>query len=119
GVQTPLAKVTDAKLIAPLKDGSKILLYEHFSIVIHKTRKLAIFTASNVDGSSKAKKPESGHSYTRKELTGLNANEFEKWVIDSRMDEALQIPDKFYNNDKGAFDKGHIVRRDDACWGTT
>jgi endonuclease G len=25
----------------------------------------------------------------------------------------------FYSKDRGAFDKGHLVRRDDVCWGTT
>jgi endonuclease G len=29
----------------------------------------------------------------------------------------FQIPDGFYNRDQGAFDKGHIVRREDVCFG--
>jgi len=29
------------------------------------------------------------------------------------------LPDVFYNKDSGAFDKGHIVRREDVCWGTS
>jgi endonuclease G len=119
GIDTPLPTLTDEKLIAPLKDGSKVIPYEHFSVVLHKERKLAIFTASNVDGSAKAKRPEAGHTYTRKELTGLNDHEMEKWVLDPRVDEKFQIPDRFYTKDNGAFDKGHIVRREDVCWGTT
>ncbi|HUR46416.1 MAG TPA: DNA/RNA non-specific endonuclease [Candidatus Saccharimonadales bacterium] len=58
-------------------------------------------------------------AYTRKELTGLNNGELEKWVLDSRVDEKFQIADAFYRKDKGAFDKGHIVRREDAAWGKT
>ena len=27
------------------------------------------------------------------------------------------MPDKFYTRDRGNFDKGHIVRRDDVAWG--
>jgi endonuclease G len=27
------------------------------------------------------------------------------------------LPDLFFTRDNGAFDKGHIVRRDDVCWG--
>lgn len=119
GIETPLPKVIDQKLVAPMKDGDKVIPYEHFCVVLHKNRKLAIFTASNVDGSAKAKKPEAGHKYTRKELTGLNDGEMEKWVIDTRVDEKYQIPDKFYTKDNGAFDKGHIVRREDVCWGTS
>ncbi|MGX1325498.1 DNA/RNA endonuclease G (NUC1) [Bradyrhizobium sp. USDA 377] len=30
-----------------------------------------------------------------------------------------RIPDVFYNKDRKAFDKGHIVRRDDVAWGKT
>jgi endonuclease G len=30
-----------------------------------------------------------------------------------------QLPDKFFEKDNSAFDKGHIVRRDDVAWGAT
>jgi len=117
GISTPLPTVTNEALIAPLKSGDTILNYEHFSIVMHKTRRLAIFTASNVDGRAKSKRPEPGHDYTRKGLTGLGVNDMEKWVNDPRLDDAYQLPDKFYTKDNGAFDKGHIVRREDVCFG--
>jgi endonuclease G len=117
GIETPLPKVTKKTLIAPLKDGRTVIPYEHFSIVLHKERKLAIFTASNVDGSAKAKRPEAGKSYTRKALTGLDKGQAEKWVLDSRLDAEFQIPDAFYTKDNGAFDKGHVVRREDVCFG--
>ncbi len=117
GTETPLPKVTDETLVVPMKDGRKVIPYEHFSVVLHKDRKLAIFTASNVDGSAKAKHPEAGKSYTRDALTGLSKNQQEKWVLDPRVDADQQIPDAFYTKDNGAFDKGHIVRRDDVCFG--
>ncbi|HEY3312283.1 MAG TPA: DNA/RNA non-specific endonuclease [Anaerolineales bacterium] len=117
GISTPLPRVKTQALIAPMLDGRKVIPYEHFSLVLHKTRKLAIFTASNVDGSSKAKFPEPGKDYTRSGLTGLGNFEMEKWVIDPRVDVQFQIPDAFYNKDNGAFDKGHIVRREDVCFG--
>lgn len=116
-VPTPLPNVPDESLIAPMKNGRKVIPYEHFSLVLHKERKLAIFTASNVDGSGKAKRPQAGKDYTRDGLTGLNKNQQEKWVLDPRVDAKFQIPDDFYNRDKGAFDKGHIVRREDVCFG--
>lgn len=118
GLPTPLPRVKDQAEIAPTLDGRKIIPYEHFSIVLHKTRKLAIFTASNVDGSAKAKTPEPGKDYTRSGLTGLGGFDMEKWVIDPRVDPGYQIPDAFYNKDNGAFDKGHIVRREDVCFGS-
>src|SRR6185436_17440413 len=39
--------------------------------------------------------------------------------IDPRMDDKFQIPDVFFTKDRQAFDKGHIVRRDDVAWGNT
>src|SRR5436305_8950900 len=116
GIETPLPGF-DEGLAVPMKDGRKVIPYEHFSVVLHKDRKLAIFTASNVDGSAKAKRPEAGKDYTRKGLTGLNDNQQEKWVLDPRVDAEFQIPDEFYDKDNGAFDKGHIVRREDVCFG--
>jgi endonuclease G len=117
GVETPLPRVTDGSLVAPMLTGEKIIPYEHFSVVLHKTRKLAIFTAANVDSSVKAKKPDPAKDYSRKALTGLGDHDFEKWVLDPRVDAAFQIPDNFYTKDNGAFDKGHICRRDDVCFG--
>jgi len=119
GVETPLPKVLDESLIAPTLDGRKVIPYEHFSVVLHKDRRLAIFTASNVDGSAKAKRPEPGKDYSRNGLTGLTDKQQEKWVLDSRVAAQFQIPDAFYNQDNGAFDKGHIVRREDVCFGTS
>jgi endonuclease G, mitochondrial len=117
GVTTPLPIVKNPKLISPMLDGRTVIPYEHFSVVLHKTRKLAIYTASNVDGSTTARRPEPGKKYTRDALCGLGENDSEKWVLDARVDAKFQIPDSFYSNDKGSFDKGHIVRREDVCFG--
>lgn len=91
--------------------------YELFSVVMHKTRRLAIFTASNVDWSKKARRPEAGRAYTRDALGGFSKSDDEEWLIEPRLDEASQVTDNFYRRDKGSCDKGHLVRRDDVCWG--
>ncbi len=39
--------------------------------------------------------------------------------MDWRIPKDHQLPDVFFNEDRGAFDKGHLVRRDDVCWGST
>jgi endonuclease G len=117
GRATPLPTVVNETVIAPMKNGSKIIPYEHFSVVLHRERKLAILTAANVDGSAKARRPEAGKDYTRDGLSGLSKNQQEKWVLDSRVEPKFQVPDGFYNRDQGAFDKGHIVRREDVCFG--
>lgn len=117
GLSTPLPEVADPDVVAPMKDGGTTIPYEHFSVVMHRERRLAIFTAANVDGRPAARRPEPGRDYSRDGLTGLGENDQEKWVLDPRLDAAFQIPDRFYSRDNGAFDKGHVVRRDDVCFG--
>jgi|JI6StandDraft_1071083.scaffolds.fasta_scaffold01290_2 endonuclease G len=118
GVNVPLPTVVDAKVAAKLKGSTKTVIpYEHFSVVMHATRRLAIYTAANVDWSKKARKPEEGKVYNRDALGGFTKNDDEEWVIEPRLDESAQVTDNFYRRDGGAFDKGHLVRRDDVCWG--
>ena len=45
----PLPRVLDRKIVSKHDGGAYILPYEHFSVVMHKTRRLALYTASNVD----------------------------------------------------------------------
>ena len=121
GEAVPMPKITQSgeKVLAPLLDGSgSELKYHHFSVWMHKTRRLALFTAANVDWRSR-KKEVDGKSTARKALAGFPEGEriAEQWVEDARIDSAHQLPDIFYTDDRGAFDKGHIVRRDDMCWG--
>jgi len=119
GIETPFPNFTNPAVVSPLKAGGTELKYEHFSVFMHRDRRLAILAASNVDSSQKSKKPEPGHDYSRKGLTGLVDFEFEKWVNDSRMEDKFQLPDVFYSKDNGAFDKGHVARREDVAFGTT
>ena len=119
GLRVPLPAVTDKKIVSKMANGEFVIPYEHFSIVMNKERRLASFTASNVDAGARSRKPDPAADYTRKGLTGLAKNDQEKWFTDPRIPEQHQLPDVFYNKDRQAFDKGHIVRRDDVCWGGT
>lgn len=117
----PMPELTAAgrQVAAPLLDGSGIeLKYGHFSVWMHKGRRLALFTASNVDWRQRPKLVE-GKSTSRKALAGFpeEPDYAEQWVSDPRIDADHQLPDIFYTEDRGAFDKGHLVRRDDVCWG--
>ena len=103
----------------PTKDGGRVLDYQNFSIVTHAKRRMALFTASNVTADPELKQPERRRVYTRKGLTGLGDRDVERWFPDPRMSEDYQLPDVFYTRDDGAFDKGHVVRRDDVAWGAT
>lgn len=103
----------DAALLAKLKAGGTRLDYQNFSIKTHVSRRLALITASNVTQEALLRQPEPGRDYSR---AGLFA---ERWFRDLRLDDQYQIPEVFYDDDHGAFDKGHIVRRDDVAWGLT
>lgn len=117
GTDVPMPEPVDVELCAPLDDGSHVLHYHHFSLVMHRHRRLAMFTAANVDGYAAKKKPEAGKSYTRKALGGLGKNDTELWFTDPRLASGHQLPDRFFSKDKGAFDRGHVVRREDVAWG--
>jgi len=92
--------------LADRLDGNgKILDYLHFSAAIHEGRKCPLITAVNIKGSD-LKHPGNRPS----------------WRRDIRMHEIFQPGDNFYRKDSGddpvAFDRGHLVRRFDPCWGT-
>jgi endonuclease G len=117
----PRPTPTGEALLAPLLDGSgSELKYRHFSIWMHKDRRLPMFTASNVDWTAR-KSTVDGKKTDRKTLAGFPPGKTfaEQWVSDPRIDARHQIADIFYTEDRGAFDKGHIVRRDDVCWGSS
>jgi endonuclease G len=98
-VSLPTLRLDLQSDIAPLKDGQKVLNYTHFSVVMSKARRLAYYTAVNVDGS---------------QLTSLKRDK-DVWYFDPRLDHRYQSgPDLYQNND---LDRGHLVRRLDPVWG--
>ncbi|WP_291837189.1 DNA/RNA non-specific endonuclease [Brevundimonas sp.] len=117
GVSVPLPTLRDASVAARMHDGGVVVPYQNFSLAMHKARRLPLFTASNVDGSAAAKEPEPGRSYNRDALGGLAENDFERWFLDPRLPADAQLPDRFFDKDRKAFDKGHLVRREEVCWG--
>lgn len=81
-----------------LKDGSNVLHYTHFSIVMSKSRRLAYYTVVNIDGNQLMK-------------IGRNDN----WYLDSRIEKEYQCGPELYKNN--SLDRGHLVRRRDPVWG--
>ena len=116
GQEVPLPTITNLDVVAKLENGEHVIPYHHFSIVMHRLRRLALFTASNVDAREEAKKPEAGN-YTRDGLGGLGENDIERWFSDPRLRGSDQLPDRFFEKDNKAFDKGHLVRREDVAFG--
>ncbi|WP_342512142.1 DNA/RNA non-specific endonuclease [Sporosarcina sp. FSL K6-1522] len=84
--------------IAQLKDGSNVLHYTHFSIVMSKSRRLAYYTVVNIDGN---------------QLMKIGRND--KWYLDSRIETEYQCGPELYANN--SLDRGHLVRRRDPVWG--
>jgi len=78
-----------------------VLPYHHYSVVMNKKRKLAFYTAVNIDGRKIAK-------VTRDE---------DRWFFDPRIGRHEQAGAEIYN--RNPLDKGHLVRRLDAAWGDT
>lgn len=82
----------------PGEDGG-VLRYAHFSVVMNRVRKLAFYTACNIDGAKLKRLSRSG----------------DRWYFDPRIDQDLQSgPELYANND---IDRGHLVRRLDPVWG--
>ncbi len=83
-----------------------VLPYEHFSIVMNRQRRMAFFTAVNIDGN------------TYRSVTRSDFND--DWNLDPRIDANAQMENEYYKNEGGVenpLDRGHLVRRLDPCWG--
>ena len=119
GPTVGLPAVADTSILSKLDNGEHVIPYQHFSLAVHKERRIALYTACNVDGLPDFRQPDPTKSYTRKALSGLGENDREKWFTDPRIPALHQLPDRFFNKDRTAFDKGHLVRRDAVAWGET
>jgi endonuclease G len=100
----PLPTVSDAAMIASVDDEAHgELRYTHFSIVMHKERRLPFFTACNIDGQLLYNFPRGR----------------DRWYLDKRLVDHTnhQIGEDLYA--RNSLDRGHLVRRLDPAWGTT
>lgn len=82
-------------------EDPNVLEYHHFSLVQHRARRLAIYTAVNIDGKSH-KSP---------------SRETDKWFYDPRIAKAEQMGNEVYASNP--LDRGHLVRRLDPAWGSS
>ena len=74
--------------------------------LLHSRQRIATRLGDRQEAMLKGRKP------TRRDLTGLGDFVIEKWATDPRIPEDHQLPDVFFTKDDGAWDKGHLVRRD-------
>lgn len=117
------------------------LPYEHFSIVMNARRRLAFFTATNIDGlKAKSYDRQTGqimplHPGKEEDKAGSEASE--SWFQDRRIDQQEQTPSNFYggqttfdadgnpildrrrsDHSNRMFQQGHLTRRQDPLWGS-
>lgn len=86
--------------VLPIEGADDRLDYQHFSVVMSKSRRIAMFVAVNIDG-NRSRKIE-------------RANDV--WSLDGRIPTEAQIGEELYfDND---LDRGHLVRREDPNWGS-
>lgn len=81
--------------------GKYVLDYRGYSLVMHAKRKLAIYTAANVNGGSRFKL----------------GRPHDEWRYDPRIDRSAQIGDYYYA--KNQFDRGHLTRYEDMEYGAS
>lgn len=77
----------------------KLLAYRNFSVAHLESRKLALFTAVNIDGRRLAGQARTG----------------DPWRFDPRIARQAQLGASFYSGTP--LDRGHLVRRLDPVWG--
>lgn len=91
------------KLAVPRLDVPKdnVLHYHHYSVVMHRKRRFAVYSAANVDfgGRSAMTRPK------------------DVWRLDPRIPASAQVSESFYANNQ--FDRGHLTRREDLAFGAT
>jgi endonuclease G len=86
-------------LIGAAPGEPPVLNYFGYSVVMHKKRRLAIYTAANVDGSNR-------HALGRPH---------DEWRFDPRIPRSAQIASYYYENNQ--FDRGHLTRYKDMQFG--
>jgi endonuclease G len=97
GFNVPLPRLGDT-LRASALYGGEVINYTYFSLVMHATRRVAIYTAHNVDAARM-----------------VRVRERHPWQMDERVGE-FQLGPEVY--DSNQLDRGHLVRRGDVLWGS-
>ncbi|MFC5941392.1 DNA/RNA non-specific endonuclease [Micromonospora harpali] len=95
--QVPLAAVNRLATAEP----RYVLPYHHFSVALHRLRRLAFFTAVNIDGNSSVRLK----------------REPDRWSLDPRVAVDEQTGEEVYA--ANPLDRGHLVRRLDPAWGAS
>lgn len=98
----PLPTISKRKCAPMHNGGGHEVKYIHYSAFVHKTRRFPVMTAVNIKGDA----------YNAKKRV-----EGEPWAFSDQLPETFQVENGFYGKDQNTFDRGHMVRRVDPCWG--
>lgn len=94
--------------LAGLGDNDVLILpYRHYSLAFNKKYRMCMWAASNCD----YRDVERQDTRPRSELGG------EDWTLDPRVPDYLQLQNDDVYAPGRRIDRGHIVRREDNCWG--
>ncbi len=115
-VEIPLPALTEplvnqlAPLIGAGSVGSAELKYTHFSILMNRNKRIAIYTATNIDGET--------YLVVDRTTGEVKDSEGDTWYKDPRISNDYILDQSFYKDWSTYFDKGHLTRRSDPSWGT-
>ena len=98
-VPTPYQAIADD--LAEPSTGGTVLDYEHFSLVMSRSRRLARWVAWNIDGETR--------------FSDIS-RDGQRFRADPRLPDSAQVLDDVY--DRNRLDRGHLARRADLLWGT-
>ncbi|UVK38739.1 DNA/RNA non-specific endonuclease [Mesorhizobium sp. AR10] len=90
-----------ATLVTPQGKNNHVLHYSNYSVVMHARRRLAIYSAANVDFANRYDLPRPPDT----------------WRRDPRIKPEHQLENWYYASNN--FDRGHLTRREDAEYGAT
>lgn len=94
----PFPKIIGKTKEDALNDG-EIFNFINFSVVMNEKTKFAIYSVCNIDENKEVK-----------------ISRTDDWHFDQRIKEENQVGNEFYRNNP--WDRGHLTRRKDVCWGT-
>lgn len=83
------------------RERENVLRYEHFSVVMCRSRRMCFFSAVNIDGTR-----------TKRNVPRVG------WRTDPRISARAQIKGECYGS-APRFSRGHMTRREDPVWGDT
>jgi endonuclease G len=102
GIHVPLPAVTGGRddVLTFTVDGNTedVLRYEHFAVMMSRSRRMCLFSAVNIDGLHSISMPRAG------------------WRTDPRIPLGAQIRNECYGAEP-KFSRGHMTRREDPVWG--